>query len=91
MGGIFGGGSAPVPQEEPIEEDLSEENAREDRLEMIRRRRRGRAGTVHTSWTGDKVEIPDELKTSTGKSSDDETTSPPAPQATSNLNTTLGG
>ncbi|WP_420549046.1 hypothetical protein [Curvivirga sp.] len=88
MGGVLGGGSTYVPPvEEPIEEDLSEEKAREDRLEMIRRRRRGRAGTLHTSWTGNKVEIPEELNFSDNNSGN---TSSPS-QSASDLKTTLGG
>ncbi|MTI10737.1 hypothetical protein [Curvivirga aplysinae] len=89
MGGVFGGGSSYVPPvEEPVEEDLSEEKAREDRLEMIRRRRRGRAGTVHTSWTGDKVEIPEELNFSGNDNGNKPSSSSPSASA---LKSTLGG
>ena len=89
MGGVFGGGQPSyTPPPEPVEEDLSEENAREERLAMIRRRRRGRVGTVHTSWTGDKVDIPDELRQ--GQTSESEAASN-IPKKATELQSTLGG
>ena len=85
MGGLSGG-SAPVPVVEPVEEVDPEEDNRKSRLDLIRRRRRGRAGTVHTGWAGDKVEIPEALNTTSSSDSDTAYTA-----AKVNLKTNLGG
>lgn len=51
MGGLFSSAPTPPPPEpEPIIDTEAEERAR--RLENIERRRRGRTGTVATSWRG---------------------------------------
>ncbi len=94
MGGLFGG--APTPPPEVEEDEVNpEEDARQNRLEMIRRRRRGRAGTIHTGWAGDKVETPDALAAATA-ASDNETGELPSqlspnPSTTPELKTSLGG
>lgn len=86
MGGLTGG-SAPAPVAEPVEEEVDpEEDKRKNRLELIRRRRRGRAGTVHTGWAGDKVEIPEALANSSSSDSDSNYTATKV-----DLKTNLGG
>lgn len=51
MGGIFSSPSPPPPPPPPSEEENQAEE-RKARLEDIERRRRGRNGTIHTSWSG---------------------------------------
>ncbi len=58
MGGVFSSpkppAPPPLPKVEDIEKDLATDE-REARLDDIKRRRRGRAGTIATSWTGSKL------------------------------------
>ncbi len=59
MGGMFSSPkpTAPPPLPDPkIEEDKLDAEEREARLDDIKRRRRGRAGTVNTSWKGAQLQ-----------------------------------
>ncbi len=52
MGGMFAAPKAPPPPPPPEPEIDPEEEERKKRIEAIERRRRGRAGLVHTSSRG---------------------------------------
>ena len=68
MGGILSSPKAPAPPPLPdpgIEAEKLANEEREARLEDIKRRRRGRAGTVNTAWVG--AQLSENSGTDTGK------------------------
>lgn len=52
MGSLFGSAPEPAPLPPLPEPDDTEAEERQQRLDTLARRRRGRAGTIHTSTRG---------------------------------------
>lgn len=54
MGGLFSSPKPPAPAPEPpvVAPPSTEEAERTERLKNLERRRRGRQGTIQTSWRG---------------------------------------
>jgi len=52
MGGMFSSPKPPAPPPTPPPPPDPAEAERDERLKNLDRRRRGRQGTIHTSWRG---------------------------------------